>query len=106
MSLDLVPAKVEQLNRKELPIEYAEMEDYLRHKSLDFKAKLKKEDAYKGASLVIIATTTDYDPEANWFNTKSVELVIADVLAINPRATMVIKSTVQVVLLSACASNS
>jgi UDPglucose 6-dehydrogenase len=96
VAIDLVPAKVEQLNRKELPIEDVEMEDYLRHKSLDFKATLNKEDAYKGASFVIIATPTDYDPEANYFNTKSVESVIADVLAINPRATMVIKSTVPV----------
>jgi UDPglucose 6-dehydrogenase len=96
VAIDLVPTKVEQLNRKELPIEDVEMEDYLRHKSLDFKATLNKEDAYKGASFVIIATPTDYDPEANYFNTKSVESVIADVLAINPRATMVIKSTVPV----------
>lgn len=96
VALDVVASKVDQLNRKELPIEDAEMEDYLRNKPLNFKATLNKEDAYKGASFVIIATPTDYDAETNYFNTKSVESVIADVLAINPQATMVIKSTIPV----------
>jgi len=96
VSLDIVAAKVEQLNRKELPIEDAEMESYLRHKSLNFKATLNKEEAFKDANFIIIATPTDYDPETNYFNTKSVESVIADVLAINPQATMVIKSTIPV----------
>ncbi len=96
VALDVVDAKVDQLNRKELPIEDEEMEDYLRNKPLNFKASLNKEEAYKGASFVIIATPTDYDPETNYFNTNTVESVIADVLAINPLATMVIKSTIPV----------
>jgi UDPglucose 6-dehydrogenase len=96
VALDVVAAKVDQINRKELPIEDAEMEDYLRNKPLNFKATLNKEEAYKGASFVIIATPTDYDPESNYFNTKTVESVIVDVLAINPQATMVIKSTIPV----------
>ena len=96
VALDVVAAKVEQINRKESPIEDAEMEDYLRHKHLNFRATLSKEDAYQDASFVIIATPTDYDAESNYFNTKTVESVIADVLAINPQATMVIKSTIPV----------
>lgn len=96
VALDVVAAKVDQLNRKELPIEDAEMQNYLRNKLLNFKASLNKEEAYKGASFVIIATPTDYDPETNFFNTNSVESVIEDVLSINPQATMVIKSTIPV----------
>jgi UDPglucose 6-dehydrogenase len=85
IALDVVAAKVDQLNRKELPIEDGEMEDYLRRKLLNLKGTLNKEEAYKGASFVIIATPTDYNAETNYFNPNSVESVIADVLAINPR---------------------
>lgn len=96
VALDIVQAKVDQLNQKKSPIEDADIEHFLAHKQVNFKATTNKEEAYRGVEFVIIATPTDYDPQTNYFNTTSIEDVVTDVLAINPNATLVIKSTVPV----------
>lgn len=96
VAIDIVPEKIQMVANQCIPFDDLEMASYLREKPLRLRTTLDKADAYLGADYVIIATPTNYDPETNYFNTASVESVICDVMAINPKAVMVIKSTVPV----------
>lgn len=96
IALDILKEKVDMINNRVSPIQDTEIEEYLKTKELNLKATTDNFEAFKDAEFVIISTPTNYDPEKNYFNTRTVEAVIANVLSINPDAVMVIKSTVPV----------
>jgi UDPglucose 6-dehydrogenase len=96
VALDIVAERVELINRRKSPFVDAELEDFLATRPLSLKATMSKQDAYEGADFVVIATPTNYDPVTNHFDTSSIESVVRDVMAINPDAVMVIKSTIPV----------
>ena len=96
VALDIAPERVELVNQRKSPFSDAELEEFLATKPLRLKATLSKDEAFRGADYVVIATPTNYDPETNHFDTTSIEAVIRDVLLINPDAVMIIKSTIPV----------
>lgn len=95
-AVDILPERVSQVNGRQSPIQDPEIERYLAERPLNLTATGDAQAAFRGAAFVVISTPTNYDPEKNYFDTSSVEAVVGEVLAVNPGAVMVIKSTVPV----------
>ena len=96
VALDVIKEKVDMINQRKSPIVDTELEEYLKNNHLNLKATLDKEETYKGATFVVVATPTNYDPKLNYFDTSTVDHVISDVSKYNPEATIIIKSTIPV----------